>query len=112
GKSDAQHKHEVEQHDQPIDGGEVQHERLLGQKRLLKMENVRRCNQVHTTLLTGAEVRPAKFEKVFMHAHRAASGNLVRLGVFPYSDVYGSRFHSRVRSKTCAIRRSTGTQSR
>jgi hypothetical protein len=32
GKADAQHKDEVQQHDQPVDGGEIQHERLLKRK--------------------------------------------------------------------------------
>jgi hypothetical protein len=36
-------------------------------------------NQVHTTLLTGMEVRPAKFEKVFMQAKVLRRSLVVRI---------------------------------
>ena len=64
GKADAQHKHEVEQHDQPIDKGELQGGSFavcMG-----KMRDMRLGQATQTTVRSRDRVSQAKNEKVFM----------------------------------------------
>ncbi len=74
GKADAQHKHEIQQHDQPIDRREFQDLLLVPRPhpptigfRTPDNPRVQRCDYRRSTLLRRFASRPAENENVFIH---------------------------------------------